>query len=96
MDRDGQRQFRRSGKAALRAFRLTAGMDVRSYIVDQQQEGETAEQADDRRPDIAGVHFHGGNQQRPDRGRDHDAGGKAQQRFLHPAGNLVSHEKNKG
>ena len=50
MDGNREGKFGGAGKTALRAFGLTGRMDVRRYIVNQEQESKSSQQADNRRP----------------------------------------------
>ena len=49
MDGDGQGQFGGTGQVALRTFGLSAGVDMRGYIINKQEEGKTGQEADGRR-----------------------------------------------
>ena len=73
-------------------------MDVRGHIVNQEQEGKTAQQADDGRDNAARPlsHFQRRDQQRPNRSRHHHAGSEAHQDFLDQGRHLLFHKKDEG
>lgn len=100
MQRHGEDEHRALAQAAAAALRAVgAQVQVRDEVVEQQQEAHAGEEAQrgrqpGRRP-LALGHLYGRDDERPDRGGYHDAGGEAEQQLLHPGPHLAPEEKHK-
>ena len=71
-------------------------MDVRGYVINEQQEGKARQKSKHRGDDTAAGHVHGRDEERPHGRGHHHARSKAQKQLLKRLGHVFSHKEHKG